>query len=455
MRLLAKGGKRRVLALCVPFLSWAVLTILTVGLVTASAPLGGGLGIATSGWVTTLFVEPINYQTSGSYYDGNNQLRSANYTFHHGVDISGGCVAGTYPVYAAAGGTVALAQYIADGYGTQVAIDHGFNVGSNGKYTYTFYAHMGNRVTGARYILVSPGQRVVAGELIGYQGNDGSTYGSCGPDTGTHLDWEVRLSSSPLAYGTQMRYGGVAASQNFYTYQQVSFGDPNPAVQVTAGPFNAGTPVPNTPTRTPTRTPTNAPTPTPGPCGMRFSDLPSTHWAYQHVAYLYCRGAIGGYADGTFRPGNPLTRGQFSKMMAIASGWVLYNPYFPSFNDLPSNHIFYQPVETMKFRAIIDGYPDGTFRPNNHVTRAQATKMVVLARGWALRNPATPSFPDVPRSHWGYMFIETAYNRGIVGPKANGSFGPEEEITRAEVAKIAALGLQQGLQPGDPGPKEP
>jgi murein DD-endopeptidase MepM/ murein hydrolase activator NlpD len=421
--------------------------LLTAGLVTASAPLTGGMGISSSGWVTTLFVEPITYQSSGSYYDANNQLRSASYTFHHGVDISGGCVAGTYPVYAAASGTVALAQYISDGYGSQVAIDHGYNIGGNGKYTYTFYAHMGNRTTGARYIVVSPGQYVNAGDLVGYQGNDGSTYGSCPPDPGTHVDWEVRLSNSPLAYGTQMRYGGIAASQNFYTYQQLSYGDPNPAARVTAGPWSGQS------TPTPTRTPTPAATWTPGPCGMRFTDLPNTHWAYSYVADLYCRGAIGGYSDGTFRPENPLTRGQFSKVVVLGHGWVLYNPYFPTFTDLPPSHEFYPYVETLRFREIIGGYGDGTFRPNNHMTRAQATKMVVLARGWALLDPPTPSMTDVPRSHWGYRYIETAYSRGIVTRRSNGTFGPEEEITRAELSKILSLGLRQGLRPGDPGPK--
>src|SRR3982751_809481 len=93
-------------------ISWLVSTamvaigIFTVTLVTAAAPTGGGLGIATSGWITTLFVEPITYQTSGNYYDQNNQLSSVDYTFHHGVDISGGCVSGSYPVYAATSGTV-------------------------------------------------------------------------------------------------------------------------------------------------------------------------------------------------------------------------------------------------------------------------------------------------------------------------------------------------------------
>jgi len=432
----------------------AALGIFTATLVTASAPTSGGLGIATSGWITTLFVEPITYQTSGNYYNQTNQLSSVGYTFHHGVDISGGCTVGIYPVYAAASGTVAFAQYISDGYGSQVAIDHGFNVGGNGRYTYTFYSHMGNRNTGARYIMVSPGQHVEAGDIVGYQGNDGSTYGSCQPDPGTHLDWEIRVSNSPLAYNTTMRYSATAASQDFYTFQQLTYDDPAPVDRVTAGPFGGAA------TSTPTSTPTNTPAPpqptwTPGPCGMRFTDVSDTFWAYPYISYLYCRGIIGGYPDGTFRPANPLTRGQFSKMVVLGHDWTLYNPYFPSFTDVPSSDTFYQYIETAHLRDVVGGYQDGTFRPGNSVTRGQATKMLVIAHGWALIDPATPSFPDVPRGHWSYKYVETAFSRGVVSARNDGLFGPDEVIVRAELCKMLALTMQAGLRPEDPGPPQP
>ena len=184
---------------------------------------------------------------------------------------------------------------------------------------------------------------------------------------------------------------------------------------------------------------------------MRFSDVEDTFWAYQYISYLYCRGIIGGYDDGTFRPANPLTRGQFSKMVVIGHSWNLYNPYFPSFSDVPTTDTFYQYIETAHLRDVVGGYPDGAFRPGNSVTRAQATKMLVVAHGWALLNPATPSFPDVPRSHWSYQYVETAYSRGIVGPRYDGLFGPDEVIVRAELCKMLALTMQQGLRPGDPG----
>lgn len=400
------------------------------------SPQGGGLGMPTTGWVTTMFAEPLNYESSGYYYDPNNALQYADYGFHHGIDVSGGCEAGKYPVYAAAAGTVALAQYINDGYGTQVVIDNGFNVGGNGMHTYTFYAHMGHKESGAMYILVSPGQYVQAGQLIGYQGNDGAAFGSCGPDEGTHVDWEIRVSGTPLTYGPSMRYGATAASPNFYTYQPVSFSDTNPATYVNSGPFSGGPPPPPPPTNTP------VPPPPPGPCGMAFSDIQSSFWAYDHISFLFCSGVIGGYPDGSFKPNNNTTRGQFTKMLVLGMGWSLYDPYFPTFSDVAPGSTYYRYVETGYLRGVISGYGDGTFRPNSPITRAQTAKMLVTAKGWQPASPGVEDFYDVPNHHWAYGYIETAYRRGLLSGYGNGFFRPEQEVTRAQLSKMLTMAMQ-------------
>ncbi|MDQ5826225.1 MAG: S-layer homology domain-containing protein [Chloroflexota bacterium] len=403
-----------------------------------AAPQTGGLGMPTTGWVTTLFVEPITYESSGYYYDQDHALQYAAYTFHHGIDVSGGCVAGQYPVYAAAAGTVALAQFINDGYGTQVAIDHGYNVGGNGMYTYTFYAHMGNSDTGAMYLAVSPGQSVQAGQLLGYQGNDGASFGSCDPDPGTHLDWEIRISTTALEYGTMMRYGATAASPNFYTFKQVSYSDSSPLSQVSAGPFSGSQPQP---TNTPVPAPTAAPPP-PGPCGMAFYDVPGDYWAYDHIAHLFCRGIISGYGDGHFRPNNNTTRGQFTKMLVLGMGWNLYNPYFASFTDVDPGSPYYQYIETAHLRDVISGYSDGTFRSNTPITRAQTAKMLVVAKGWQPTAPGMEHFWDVPNTSWAYGYIETAYSKGVISGYSSGFFKPDLEVTRAQLSKMLTLTMQ-------------
>ncbi len=430
---------RRLSKLFVLLIGFCALGWGGTSLTQAALPASGGMGIASSGWVTTLFLEPITYENADYYYDGNNQLQYSSYIFHHGIDISGGCYAGMYPIYAVADGLVAFAQYINDGYGTQVAIDHGWNIGGNGRYTYSFYGHMGNRSTGDRYIVVSPGQYVQAGQVLGYQGNDGTSFGSCAPDPGTHLDWEIRVSNVPLGYSTAMRYSAIAASHNYYVGQQLTYGIANPVTRVVAGPFAGGTPIPTLPTPTPGPTST----PVAGPCGMEFTDLRREHWAYDYIGYLYCRNVVSGFGDGTFRPDAETSRGEFTKWLTLAFGWNLYNPYYPSFTDVPTNHPYYQYIETAKLRGIIEGYGNGAFGPGNTVSRAQATKMLVLSKGWPLVNPSSPTFPDVLGDTWSYRYVETALRRGIIGGFGDGTFRPGYPLTRAQLSKMLALSLQQ------------
>ncbi len=433
MRVMRVSSRKRNLAkVCFFALCLAVAGLGTAGMVLgtlAAAPMSGGFGMPTGGYLSTYFLQPIDYEEGGAYYDQSNNFQYASYAFHHGIDVSAGCVAGSYPVYAAASGTIALAQYINDGYGSQVAIDHGYNLGNNGMYTYTFYSHMGSRSTGAQYILVSPGQRVEAGQIIGYQGNDGAVYGSCNPDPGTHLDWEVRVNSNPLSYDTSMRYNSTAASPDFYTNQQLTYTDPSPASHVVPGPFSPD--------------PGPQPTWTPGPCGMRFVDIPDNYWAYPYISYLYCRGIVSGYDDGTFRPADLNTRGQFAKMIVLGFGWQLYNPYFQSFTDVPPGSTFYQYIETAHLRNIISGYEDGTFRPGNSVTRAQASKMLVLSLGQSPSYPPQPTFWDVPPGYWGYGYIEEASNLGVISGYNDGSFRPDVPVMRAQLSKMLALAMQR------------
>jgi hypothetical protein len=210
------------------------------------------------------------------------------------------------------------------------------------------------------------------------------------------------------------------------------------------------TPVP-TSTARPAASPTAAATWTPGPCGMNFSDLPDSHWAYSYVSYLYCDGIVSGYADGTFRPSAGSSRGQFAKMLVLGLGWYTYDPPNPTFSDVQPGSTFYAYIESAYLHGAIAGYPDGRFRPNNPVTRAQAAKMLVLGKGWAVQTPQTPNFSDVPQTHWAYSYVETAVQHGIADGFADGTFHPDQPVSRAQLSKMVVLTMRQA-GPGDQPP---
>jgi subtilisin-like proprotein convertase family protein len=172
----------------------------------------------------------------------------------------------------------------------------------------------------------------------------------------------------------------------------------------------------NTPTATNPSIATNTPTPgvpptrthtaTPTPCAITFTDVHTTDFFYQGVVWLYCRGAISGYGDNTFRPFNNTTRGQMVKIVTLAYGIATYIPPTPTFNDVPVTDPFYQYIETAAHNSIVSGYncggvgepcPGVYFRPVALVTRGQLSKIVVVAAGWALLDPVAATFIDVIR----------------------------------------------------------
>lgn len=109
-----------------------------------------------------------------------------------------------------------------------------------------------------------------------------------------------------------------------------------------------------------------------------FPDVPSSYWAAPFIQELVNRGIIAGFPDGTFRPEDPVTRAQFAAMI---------NKAFPkspiregvNFNDVPSTYWGYQAIQQSYRSGFLAGYPDGNFQPEQNIPRAQA--LVSLSNG--------------------------------------------------------------------------
>lgn len=107
-------------------------------------------------------------------------------------------------------------------------------------------------------------------------------------------------------------------------------------------------------------------------------------------------------------------------------------------------------ISYLKNNAIVTGYADGTFKPENGINRAEALKLVFLVRKALNLPPAaqrlTISFPDVKESDWFYQYVEEAYSLGIVQGYNDGYFRPANQITSAESLKMIYSGLIPDLQ---------
>jgi len=112
------------------------------------------------------------------------------------------------------------------------------------------------------------------------------------------------------------------------------------------------------------------------PPTAHFGDVPPGSLFYPFVETAFAHGLVSGYSDGTFGPSNPVTRGQLAKIIVAAQGWPLVTPAPGHFRDVPPGYVFYSAIETAFAHGLISGYSDGTFRPGNPTTRGQIAKIV-------------------------------------------------------------------------------
>jgi hypothetical protein len=89
---------------------------------------------------------------------------------------------------------------------------------------------------------------------------------------------------------------------------------------------------------------------------MQFSDVLEGSTFYPYVRCLVCRGIVSGYSDGTFRPNNNVTRGQIAKMVSNAAGFA-DDPGTQIYDDVPPGSTFYAPINRLSHRGIVSGYP--------------------------------------------------------------------------------------------------
>ena len=105
-----------------------------------------------------------------------------------------------------------------------------------------------------------------------------------------------------------------------------------------------------------------------------FSDVAITNWYNNAVSTLYNAGVLSGYPDGTFRPDRPITRAEFAAIAAKFSQ-VVYNGG-NSFADTPESHWAARFISLAENQGWVNGYPDGTFKPDQRITRAEAIILI-------------------------------------------------------------------------------
>jgi hypothetical protein len=185
-------------------------------------------------------------------------------------------------------------------------------------------------------------------------------------------------------------------------------------------------------------TPKPAPIPVPQPeTGLKsFIDVPAGYWAKAPIEQLATAGIISGYPDGTFQPEKTLSRAELCTLL-IKSSKIAVEPLgWSTFSDLPTTHWAAPYVEAATILDLVGGYPDGTFKPNKALSRAEAVKIIVVFEEKEIIESIESPFPDVELTHWAANYINTAKEAGILEYLMGQNFEPNRQLTRAEATEM-------------------
>lgn len=186
--------------------------------------------------------------------------------------------------------------------------------------------------------------------------------------------------------------------------------------------------------------------------GLKYSTLPGIRWTMDgkidhdklllypilniglnytdHFAYMV------GYPDGTFMPQANITRAEVAAIiyrLMTPESRAKFSSADCMFSDVQAGMWFNESVCTLVKAGIISGYPDGTFKPNQSITRAEFSSMI--ARMFSVSYVGNNSFEDI-NGHWAQSYMNILSKLGILKGDSNGNANPDANLTRAEAAAM-------------------
>lgn len=442
------------------------------------------------GWQS---VEDLNIRnakiTFSIPYMGNYELDGIeNAGSHLAVDIK---VPNDTPVYAIGNGVVSKVSEQSTGFGNHIVITHdnfpSFANPSVKEDYFSSYSHLGK-------VLVSEGALVTKGQLIGKSGKTGTA-------TTPHVHFQIDNTSAPwhpywpftyqesneagLSFTEAVNAGlgkdkAIKTTINPMVYVQKYMSGSQEAVSadtsvtvpsqpVNTIPSNDNTVTPTTETdkiydesydipplvqpdadSTENETPieediapenltdnsTDVAEPDEPAEIVLFKDVTASSEYFGAINFLKDYGVINGYPDGTFKPNGIVSRVEALKFILSGSGDNLTSANSLPFSDTSVNEWYADYIATAYNRQIVDGYPDNSFKPASTVNKAEFIKMLLLAMDADIdMNITKDVYSDVPRDAWFAPYVQYAKERNLLVIK-NNEFRPNEGMTRAEVSEL-------------------
>ena len=168
-------------------------------------------------------------------------------------------------------------------------------------------------------------------------------------------------------------------------------------------------------------------------------DVSSSHWASGSIQHMLDKQYMTTYQDGTFKPDQAITRAEAAAAIARSMQLKMNAPAAPDFEDLPANHPYYKEICALVELGILQN--GDCFKPDAPLKRMQIAKMLTLAYKIEVDAQNSSKFSDVPEGHWAKDYIESLADVGVIkGVNAN-QFAPNQLVTRAQFASLIERSL--------------
>ncbi|RJE86363.1 hypothetical protein D3P07_20080 [Paenibacillus sp. 1011MAR3C5] len=164
---------------------------------------------------------------------------------------------------------------------------------------------------------------------------------------------------------------------------------------------------------------------------QRYSDVPDTAWYAEAVNTWVMLGILNPKQGDKLSPQLVMTRGEFARFLAISLE-LSPSKNASKFKDIPADGELTGYVTALHDEGLAKGYTDGTFRPNSNITRAEVASLIVTAKKLKSEPQGGSQFRDVPQQSWYAGAVGALTKAGIVSGKSKDSFAPNANIVLAE-----------------------
>ncbi|PKM65558.1 MAG: hypothetical protein CVU95_14595 [Firmicutes bacterium HGW-Firmicutes-2] len=170
------------------------------------------------------------------------------------------------------------------------------------------------------------------------------------------------------------------------------------------------------------------------------SDI-ENHWAGNTIKEWMEKGLASGYGDGSFKPDNSITRAEFMKLVNNAFGYTAEAEI--RFSDVKEGMWYYNVIQKAVAAGYLGGYPDGTMQPENLISRQEAAIVIAKVKNLAQNSEIAMNFTDSSEmASWSNGYIGAVVEAGLMDGYPDGSFKPMAQIKRAE----AIVALNQAMR---------